>query len=93
MALTLYDLHGLRIISLVSEAPLGHQVLPPAPLTRSNVLVAQRAPICLREWLPRHARLGLSVLSIEIDVYALTTPLALLVLILLHTFFDQMAVQ
>ena len=51
----LYDWQGLGVVPVVGLALLAHEMLPPASLTGSNVLMAEWAPIGLRQRLERQA--------------------------------------
>lgn len=83
----------LRVVTLISKAPLVHQMLSPASFAGSNILVAKRASVGLAGRFPRIARLSGHMLLVDIDVDAFPAPLAGLVLILVDAFLHQVIVQ
>jgi len=87
------DFYLLWMIPLIGKAPLGHEMLPEASLTSSDVFVAKRASIGLPDGLPRHAALGRIVLLELNQIYRLATSPALFELVFLNAFLDQVAVQ
>ena len=81
------------MVSLVCDTFFRHQVLSPSPFPSAYIFVAERASICLGSWLSRKTCQRCCVLSINVDMNALTAPFALSVLLFMSAFFHQVRVQ